>query len=132
MPTAKKPLRQSAALALAVAAVLMASCAPPPAVDSGVEGQVWIGPMCPVVQAGTDCPDAPLAAELVVEDENGRTVARGESTEDGSFRIPLPPGLYRLVPQPGESGLPFASPVEFTIIAGQWVRLVVIYDSGIR
>lgn len=132
MATAKNSLRQSAALALAAAAMLLASCAPPPAVDSGVEGQVWIGPMCPVVQVGTDCPDAPIAAELVVEDANGRTVARGESTEDGSFRIPLPPGSYRLVPQPGEGGLPFASPVDFTIVAGQWLRLDVIYDSGIR
>ena len=113
-------------------AAILASCRGTESVDSGVEGTVRIGPMCPVVQAGSECPDAPLAAALLVEDEDGRTVARSESSADGSFRIPLPPGRYRLVPQPGENRMPWASPLEFTVAAGERVRLDVQYDSGIR
>ncbi len=114
------------------AAALLASCRGPTPTDSGVEGRVWVGPMCPVVQEGVDCPDSPLSAKLVVEDENGRTVARGESGTDGAFRIPLAHGDYRLVPQPGESGMPWASPLEFRVLAGEWTPLDVYYDSGIR
>ena len=72
---------------------------PAPSGDSGVEGRVTIGPMCPVVQQGTECPDAPYSAALVVEDERGREVARIESSPDGSFRVALSPGTYQLVVQ---------------------------------
>jgi hypothetical protein len=114
------------------AAGLLASCRAAAPLDSGVEGQVWVGPMCPVVQEGVDCPDSPLAADLVVEDENGRTVGRGESDADGFYRIPLAPGDYRLVPQPGDNGMPWASPLEFRVTAEEWLRLDIYYDSGIR
>jgi hypothetical protein len=30
--------------------------------NSGIEGQVFIGPMCPVVQIGQECPDQPYQA----------------------------------------------------------------------
>jgi hypothetical protein len=115
-----------------IAAGLLAACRSPATLDSGVEGRVWVGPMCPVIQEGVDCPDAPLAAELVVEGENGRTVARGESDADGLYRIPLAPGDYRLVPQPGENRLPWAPTQDFRVTADEWVRLDVYYDSGIR
>jgi hypothetical protein len=88
--------------------------------------------MCPVVQLGSECPDAPYAAVLVVEDERGREVARTESRADGSFRVALSPGTYQIVPQPGESGLPWAQPVPFTVVAGEWARVDIAYDSGIR
>lgn len=115
-----------------MAGALLAACAGGPPPDSGVEGQVWIGPMCPVVQAGTECPDAPFAAVLEVENGAGRTVARGESDGDGSFRIPLAPGDYVLVPQSGEGGMPWAEPVEVRVAAGEWTFVEVHYDSGIR
>ncbi len=106
--------------------------APTPSGDSGVEGRVTIGPMCPVVRLGTDCPDAPYAAALVVEDEQGRDVARTESGADGTFRVALSPGAYQLVPQPGENRIPWAQPVPFTVVSGEWVRVDIAYDSGIR
>ena len=105
---------------------------PAPSGDAGVEGRVTIGPMCPVVQLGNECPDAPYAAVLVVEDERGREVARTESSADGSFRVALSPGTYQIVPQPAESGLPWAQPVPFTVVAGEWARVDIAYDSGIR
>jgi len=88
--------------------------------------------MCPVVQQGTDCPDAPYAAALVVEDERGREAAQTESGADGSFRVALSPGTYQIIPQPGENDMPWAQPVPFTVVAGEWVRVDIAYDSGIR
>jgi len=40
-----------------------ASNAPTPT-DSGVEGQVLIGPICPVVQIGQDCPTSRIQANF--------------------------------------------------------------------
>jgi hypothetical protein len=116
---------------IAILAALLAACggAPP---DSGVEGRVWVGPTCPVVQEGLECPDAPLEADLEVVDSAGRVVARTRSAEDGTYRIPIPAGLYVLTPLPGEAGLPFASPIPFEVPEGAWVTLEITYDSGIR
>jgi len=103
-----------------------------PLPDSGVEGRVWVGPMCPVVQLGVECPDRPLEAEIDVLDSNGRIVARARSAADGTYRIALVQGSYVLTPLPGESGLPFASPLPIEILDGTWLSLDVHYDSGIR
>ena len=93
---------------------------------------MWVGPLCPVVQPGVECPDRPLEAEIDVLDSDGRIVTRARSAPDGTYRIPLEQGSYVLTPLPGESGLPFASPVPIEILAGIWMSLDVHYDSGIR
>jgi hypothetical protein len=94
---------------------------------------VWVGPTCPVVQEGVDCPDSPLEADLEVQNASGRVVARSRSDAQGAYRIPLAPGDYTLVPlSPGEAGLPFASPLPLVITTGHWKKLDISYDSGIR
>lgn len=117
---------------VALAAAMLAACRPP-VVDSGVEGRVWVGPTCPVVQEGVECPDAPLEADLEVVDDAGRIVARARSDAEGAFRMALAPGAYTLVPlSPSEAGMPFAAPLPFEVQAGRWTELDVFYDSGIR
>jgi hypothetical protein len=85
-------------------ALLFAGCiataTPIPPANAGVEGQVLIGPMCPVVQAGTPCPDQPFQATLTFLDQNGNTVSRTQSDAQGKFRVSLPPGTYTLRPEP--------------------------------
>jgi len=126
------PARRSLA-AFLVCGILLAACRATAATgDSGIEGHVWVGPMCPVVQEGVDCPDLPLEADLEVQDSLGRVVARARSGADGTYRIPLAPGAYMLVPQSPSLGLPFASPVPLTIQNGLWNEVDVYYDSGIR
>jgi hypothetical protein len=88
--------------------------------------------MCPVVQEGVACPDRPLEAELDILDSDGRIVARVRSDADGTFRVPLGQGTYVLTPLPGESGLPFASPMPIEVLDGAWLSLDIHYDSGIR
>ncbi len=55
-------------LLLAAVAVLWLACrgqqAPP--LTSGIEGQVLIGPMCPVLREGTPCPDQPSQATIAL------------------------------------------------------------------
>ena len=113
---------------------VLASCSAlggqPPA-DSGIEGQVLVGPMCPVVQEGQPCPDQPYQATMTITTTSGRKVTRFETDENGRFRVPLAPGEYILHPEsPGV--MPFAAEVPFTVKAGEFTQLVVSYDSGIR
>jgi hypothetical protein len=88
--------------------------------------------MCPVVRQGVACPDAPLEADLIVEDPSGRTIARTRSSPDGTYRLALDPGSYVMVPQSPPAGLPFADRMPFEVAPGRWTSIEIVYDSGIR
>jgi hypothetical protein len=127
-------LPRLAALFLALCLLLLlAACArtPTPPPNTGIEGQVLIGPMCPVIQAGTPCPDQPYQATLLVLDSRGNRVGEVQSDALGQFQIPLPPGDYRLVPQ-SPDGFTHAAEQNVSVIAGQFTLISIIYDSGIR
>lgn len=98
---------------------------------SGIEGQVLIGPMCPVLQQGQECPDQPYHATLTVNSTNGVRIVQFETDEQGRFNVPLAPGEYILHPE-SVNGIPFAAEQSFVVSAGQYTHLVVDYDSGIR
>lgn len=101
--------------------------------DSGVEGYLWIGPACPVVQVGTECPDLPYEAEFTVTDVEGEVVESGKSDESGYFKILLPPGSYVFVPAVSKPIIsPRANPLPFDVDAGAFTHLEVTYDSGLR
>ncbi len=102
--------------------------------DSGVQGQVTIGPMCPAVQDGTPCPDEPYQALIVIIDDQGEEVIAFESRAiDGRFRMNLWPGRYTLLPEsPNPGAPPSAGEQQFEVQAGTFTQVAIIYDSGIR
>jgi hypothetical protein len=112
--------------------ILLAGCSPTPTPSaSGIEGQVQLGPMCPVVQVGNPCPDRPYQAFLTILRTTGVKVASFQTNADGSFQFGLAPGEYILRPEsPGV--MPWAREQQFTVKAGEFTRLTVMYDSGIR
>ena len=125
------------ALIAAAAAVLLFACkseeeAPP--VDSGIEGQVLIGPMCPVVQEGTPCPDQPYQATIDVWNaDRSQKLRTFETDSEGLFRVPLAPGEYYIDPQPPDTGgPPTPIPQTVTVSANSFVQVTIEYDSGIR
>ena len=77
------------------------------------------------------CPDQPFEATITILNLNGKEVARVESDAKGHFLIDLEPGTYTLRPGPGE-GIAHASEQSVTVSGGQFTRVVVSYDSGIR
>jgi hypothetical protein len=87
--------------------------------------------MCPVVQAGTPCPDQPYQAVIVVLDSRGDRVAEVQSDALGQFTLPLPPGTYTLVPQSSD-GFTRAAEQTVVVTAGQYTPVSIVYDSGIR
>ena len=112
--------------------LLLATCSAEPAsTTSGVEGQVFIGPVCPVVQDGQECPDKPYQATLVVNNSNGREIVKVQTDEQGRFKIPLEPGEYILHPE-SPNVMPFAGDLTFNVASGKFTQITVTYDSGIR
>lgn len=99
--------------------------------DSGIEGQVFIGPMCPVVQIGQECPDQPYQALLTVNSLGGERIAQVQTDEMGRFKIPLEPGEYILHPE-SPNVMPFAQEQNITVEVGKFTQVIVNYDSGIR
>jgi hypothetical protein len=98
---------------------------------SGLEGQVLIGPMCPVVQPGQECPDQPYQATLTVYSPSGVQIAQVQADARGHFRIPLVPGDSILHPE-SPNGIPFAGDQSFVVETGRYTQITVHYDSGIR
>ena len=113
--------------------LFLASCSlpTPEPVDSGIEGQVLIGPMCPVMKFGEECPDQPYQAVLTVNSPKGERIVQVQTDEEGRFRIPLPPGKYILHPE-SPNGIPFADKHSVIVEEGKYTQVTVNYDSGIR
>jgi hypothetical protein len=99
--------------------------------DSGIEGQVVIGPMCPVVQEGQECPDQPYQATLTVNNLQGGRIVQVQADEQGRFKIPLMPGEYILHPE-SPNGIPYAAEQTIIVEADKFTQVIVNYDSGIR
>ena len=101
---------------------------------SGIEGHVLIGTACPgPVRIDSPCPDQPYQATLTVVDSAGLAVLKFETDEVGYFKIDLPPGHYRLAPQPTDGKIgPRAAEQTLIVESGQYTQITVTYDSGIR
>jgi len=116
--------------------LVLAACgllATPTPSDSGIIGQALVGPICPVVVEGQECADQPYQATITVNNLDGRKVIQFQTDEDGNFKVPLSPGEYILHPEtPPDTPLPRAAEQQFTVLPGEYTRLVVLYDSGIR
>lgn len=102
-----------------------------PDAAQGIDGQVLLGPMCPVQQAGDSCPDQPYQAWITVLTDKGGSVTRVRSGTDGRFRVGLAPGTYVLHPESGDP-LPRASDQSVGVTAGRYAEVTVSFDTGIR
>jgi len=104
-----------------------------PPLDSGIAGKAMMGPMCPVMIEGQECPDQPYQATLTINNLKRVKIVQFQTDEDGSFNHPLPPGEYILHPEsPEGKPYPFAEEQTFTVLPGEFTRIIVLFDSGIR
>jgi len=118
---------------IGVMILVLATCSlySPTPRGSGIEGQVLLGPMCPVMQQGQTCPDQPYQTTLTVKDLSGVQIAQFQTNEEGRFQIPLVPGEYILHPE-SPNGIPFAGDQSFLVETGRYTQITIHYDSGIR
>jgi len=125
-----------AAALVAVIAVLTtgltAACGGSSGPTGLLEGSVTLGPITPVEQVGGGPNTRPYEATVDVATPGGDVVATVESGSDGTFSVRLAAGGYRLMPRsPQGRPLPYAAPVDATVVAGQTTTVVIAYDSGI-
>jgi hypothetical protein len=101
--------------------------------DSGITGKALVGPMCPVMREGEECPDQPYQATITVSSLEDRRIVQFQTDEQGNFNVPLAPGEYILHPEtPQGMPFPFADEQRLVVLPGEFTRIIVLYDSGIR
>jgi hypothetical protein len=99
--------------------------------NSGIEGQVLIGPVCPAYKDDETCENEPYQATISVLDKSEQLIKRFNTNEEGFFQVNLEPGTYILRPEsPGQ--LPRADKQVITVIQGEYLTVNITYDSGIR
>lgn len=118
---------------LLVLTIALTACSQAVPAGQGIRGQVLLGPNCPVVQQGEECPDTPYQTELAVTSLDGlRVIQQFSSDEDGRFEVSLPIGVYAIRSvEPG--GLPYCTTNEpVTVSEGAMTETTVLCDTGIR
>ncbi len=99
--------------------------------DSGIIGEVLIGPTCPVERPGKTC-ERPYRTRITIRRETTHTlVARVHSSAQGRFRIALAPGRYLLLPQ-NRRPYPRSSRQVAMVRSHRYTAVLISYDSGIR
>jgi hypothetical protein len=108
----------------------------------GVAGRILVGPTCPDVAPGVDCPPAkPAAGTIRIETAasargggGGQLVKTIVSDAEGHFATDLPPGEYLLVVVKADDDLtpPTPKPSLVTVEAGVVTRVTLLLDTGIR
>jgi len=104
-----------------------------PKVNSGITGNVTIGPTCPVERIPPDpnCEDKPYQANLIAVETTSNKQTNFKSSEDGTFKVDLLPGEY-LIKNANTAILPRMSDYEVTVSANKYTELKLEFDSGIR
>ena len=129
---------RSVAIAVAASLVLMlGACgdgAPDPvdAPTGGVRGIVTAGPQCPVVVAGSPCPDRPWQGTVRISATQGDVVREVETDDGGRFEIALGAGSYVVVAVTDPERMSTGSPQTVTVVDGAWAEVTLLVDTGIR
>jgi hypothetical protein len=100
--------------------------------SSGIEGIAEADPQCPIVAPGAACPPVPVSRSVAVVAGDGHELTRFKSTNDGAFRVSLPPGDYTLREVVESGQPPSLKPVSVTVPPGAFVHIVLLFDTGIR
>jgi hypothetical protein len=117
-------------------AVLLVAClqAPLPvsADDTGITGTALWGPVEPGPARIGQSDEAPFRALFQVR-TSGKVVARFESDENGYFKVLLPPGEYRIIP---DKSAPIPYPdrqtKDVTVPEDGFANVTLRFDTGMR
>ena len=126
-------------LAAAAAVLALVACgsgpghAGPTPATSGIDLLTMAGPTCPVQRQGQVCEKA-ISAQVLVQTTAGATLTTVQTGPDGTARVPLPPGIYRVAGQGGGGASLPRPPIAETVTvkAGAFTKVRLNYDTGIR
>ena len=124
-------------LALALFLAVGAGCMAGPASPKGtLQGQVTIGPICPVERPDQPCnptPEAYAARKVVIlSSEGGSLIATVSLNQTGYYRVDLDPGTYVVDINRGGIDRSPDVPRTITLADGETVTLDIDIDTGIR
>lgn len=122
----------SASLVLVLAACGGEQADPADAPAGGVRGVVTSGPQCPVVVAGSPCPDRWWQGTVRISATQGDVVREVETDDRGRFEIALGAGSYVVVAVTDPERMSTASPQTVTVVDGAWAVVTLLVDTGIR
>nr|MBN1228334.1 carboxypeptidase regulatory-like domain-containing protein [Anaerolineae bacterium] len=102
-----------------------------PIYEQGMNGYVYIGPVCGIDENGEEaCDIVPYQATLHLK-IGGMEPIEIVTEEDGTFWVGMAPGEYVIEPQPGP-GFASAGEVTVTVPEGEFVEVLIVYDNGMR
>lgn len=104
------------------------------AAGSGLEGNVSASPTKPVARPGEKDTRPVAGALVIVEDENGKEVARTTTDAKGNFKVTLPSGKYKVTARfPNQkAAFPMPTTREVTVPKQGFEKLDLKLDTGIR
>jgi hypothetical protein len=108
----------------------------PPITDSGVEGRVTLGPICPVMRNPPDpqCADRPYSTTIqaiAIGSPKSAPFTTAESDKEGNYKIMLPPKEYALQPV-GGSVMPRCEAKNIKVEKSKLIEVNLSCDTGIR
>ena len=101
---------------------------------TGIRGDVFKGPINPIVEEGKIDSAALPGALIFFQDRFGKLAGKARSDSAGKFFIELEPGTHMVQPKPF-SGTLFPLPpsqIRVYIPEGEVVYVHIMYDTGIR
>ncbi len=104
--------------------------------NSGIQGIVLLGPICPVIKDPPDpeCADKPYATRLAITTaDQAIVIAEINSDENGRFTAALVPGEYAIRSAAAANILPYCSSNDtIKVNDGSYTETTVYCDTGIR
>jgi hypothetical protein len=104
--------------------------------NSGIKGNVLLGPTCPVVKDPPEegCEDKPFETTLVVTTRDGaRVIKEFSSDENGKFSVSVASGEYSIKSAAAANVLPYCASNGTVIVSSDYYIETTVYcDSGIR
>lgn len=98
----------------------------------GVRGTVTSGPQCPVVVAGSPCPDRPWQGTVRISATQGDVVREVETDDRGRFEVALGAGSYVVAAVTDPESVSTGAPQKVTVVEGAWAEVTLLVDTGIR
>jgi len=118
--------------------LLGAGCSFQPSISgtttSGIQGQILIGPSCPVESVPPQAQCAPkgyAGTVQVLSSDQSKEITKFTADVTGNFKVNLAPGDYYLKPVK-QNTYPIAQPQSVSVTANSYTKVTIEYDSGIR
>jgi hypothetical protein len=116
---------------LLIIVFLLAACGSKLDPNTGIKGTVYLA-SCTGSEVATNCTASlPFQVKLDIYDQNLKKIDTITTNQNGTFQVPLKPGMYFIHPQ-NNGKYPIAADFRVTVVAGKLADLTIYYDTGVR